>query len=82
MEISDRLTPAEIEQLRRDRKEIHEFCQELFSEPKPDQTQKPYHLTPSEIDSLRREMKASSDCLFLKLFILPLILPGEKFLFI
>ncbi len=58
--ISDRLTPDEIEALRRNRKKIHEFCQKLFLDMEQDTSAKPYRLTPSEIDSLRREMQASS----------------------
>lgn len=61
MEISDRLTPDEIEALQRDKKESLEYYQKLFREPKPDQAQKPYYLTPAEIDSLRAEMQASSE---------------------
>ncbi len=61
MEISDRLTPDEIEALRRDKKESHEYLQKLFSELKPDQSKKPYYLTPAEIDSLRAGMQTSSE---------------------
>jgi hypothetical protein len=32
LSVSDRLTSSEIELLRRDRKETHEYCQKLFRE--------------------------------------------------
>ena len=34
LSVSDRLTNSEIELLRRDRKETHEYCQKLFGEMK------------------------------------------------
>ena len=61
METSDRLTQDEIEALRSNRIELHEYCQRLFREPKPDQAKKPYYLTQDEIDALRAKMKASSE---------------------
>lgn len=61
MEISDRLTPDEIEALQRDKKESLEYYQKLFRDMEQDTSAKPYHLTSAEIDSLRAEMKASSE---------------------
>ncbi|WP_264318895.1 hypothetical protein [Acidithiobacillus thiooxidans] len=40
MEISDRLTSSEVERLQRIKKEILEYGQKLFSEPKPEQAKK------------------------------------------
>jgi hypothetical protein len=33
---SDRLTPSEIEQLKREKQEANEYCQKFYSENKPD----------------------------------------------